>query len=170
VDLDPQLSTVRAGKGEIVREGRDLMLLAYGSMVSVANAAADDLERRGLSVGVANARFAKPLDMDLLARIAASYPRILTLEEHLAAGGFGAGVLEAFHAAGLPSSGLKVHAIDDHFIEHSPQLQQRHTLKLDAEGVAETALALFPDLARAASGSETSADPRKKKFAETVNW
>ena len=170
VDLDPRLSTLAPGKGEIVREGRDLMLLAYGSMVSVANAAADELERRGLSVGVANARFAKPLDMDLLAGIAATYPRILTLEEHLAAGGFGAGVLEAFHAAGLPASGLKVHAIDDHFIEHSPQLQQRHNLKLDVEGVVETALGVFPDLARAATESGTDADPRKKKFAETVNW
>ena len=72
VELDPQLKTMPVGKGEILREGRDLMLVAYGSMVSVANAAADELERRGLSVGVANARFAKPLDMEMLARIAAS--------------------------------------------------------------------------------------------------
>ena len=106
----------------------------------------------------------------LASKIAASYPRILTLEEHLAAGGFGAGVLEAFHAAGLPSSGLKVHAIDDHFIEHSPQLQQRHNLKLDVEGVVETALAVFPDLTRSLTGAGSAADGRKKKFAETVNW
>jgi 1-deoxy-D-xylulose-5-phosphate synthase len=170
VDLDPQLKTVPVGKGEILREGRDLMLFAYGSMVSVANAAADELERRGLSVGVANARFAKPLDLDLLRRVAAACPRILTLEEHLAAGGFGAGVLEAFHAGGLPSSGLKVHAIDDHFIEHSPQLQQRHNLKLDVEGVVETALALFPDLPGSLTAAGTAGDGRKKKFAETVNW
>jgi 1-deoxy-D-xylulose-5-phosphate synthase len=171
VELDPKLSTVPVGKGEILREGRDLMLVAYGSMVSVATAAADELERRGLSIGVANARFAKPLDMDMLGKIAAACPRILTLEEHLAAGGFGAGVLEAFHAANLPTSGLKVHAIDDHFIEHSPQLQQRHNLKLDVEGVVETALALFPDLSRSVTGSGQAADSRKKeKFAETVNW
>ena len=107
----------------------------------------------------------------MLGKIAAACPRILTLEEHLAAGGFGAGVLEAFHAANLPTSGLKVHAIDDHFIEHSPQLQQRHNLKLDVEGVVETALALFPDLSRSATGSGQASDPRKKeKFAETVNW
>lgn len=173
VELDAELKTVPIGKGELLREGRDLTFVAYGSMVSVAGAAADELEKRGLSVGVVNARFAKPLDMDLLAKVAASCPRLLTLEEHLAAGGFGAGVLEAFHAANLPTAGLKVHAIADHFIDHSPQLQQRHNLKLDAEGVVETALALFPDLARSAgsaSGPGSDARSKKEKFAETVNW
>src|SRR4030095_1638186 len=103
--------------------------------------AAHELGRRAFSVGAATARFAKPLDMEMLGKIAASSPRILTLEEHLAAGGFGAGVLEALHASGLPTAGVKVHAIADQFIEHSPQLQQRHNLKLDVEGVVETILA-----------------------------
>jgi 1-deoxy-D-xylulose-5-phosphate synthase len=171
VELDETLKTVPTGKGEILREGRDLMLLAYGSMVSVAHAAADELSRRGISCGVANARFAKPLDMELLARLASSCPRILTLEEHLGIGGFGAGVVEAFHAAGLPTEGLKIHAIGDHFIDHSPQAQQRHNLKLDAEGVVETVYAKFPDLARSFPTAAPDADASKKeKFAETVNW
>jgi 1-deoxy-D-xylulose-5-phosphate synthase len=169
VALDPKLETLPIGKGEILREGSDLTLVAYGSMVSVAAAAADELSKRGLSVGVANARFAKPLDMEMLARIAAC-PRILTLEEHLAAGGFGAGVLEAFHAAGLPTAGLKVHAIADQFIQHSPQLQQRHNLKLDVEGVVEKAMELFPDLARAFPSAASEKERKKRKFAETVNW
>ncbi len=170
VELDETLKTVPIGKGEILREGRDLTLLAYGSMVSVALAAADELSRRGISCGVANARFAKPLDMELLTRLS-SCPRILTLEEHLAIGGFGAGVVEAFHSAGLPTEGLKVHAIGDHFIDHSPQAQQRHNLKLDVEGVVETAYAKFPDLARSFPTAAPDPDPRKKeKFAETVNW
>jgi 1-deoxy-D-xylulose-5-phosphate synthase len=169
VDLDPSFKTIPAGTGEILREGKDLMLVGYGSMVSVASAAADELAKRGLSVGVVNGRFAKPLDIGLLAKVAAACPRILTLEEHLAAGGFGAGILEAFHAEGLPTAGLKVHAIDDQFIEHSPQLQQRHNLKLDVEGVVARALELYPDLARGAAAG--GADPRKeRKFAETVNW
>ena len=123
----------------------------------------------GISVGVANARFAKPLDMDLLARIAGSCPRILTLEEHLAAGGFGAGVLEAFHEAGLPTAGLRVHAIPDIFVDHSPQLQQRHNLKLDVEGVVEKALELYPDLGSSSSPA-AAAGGKKQKFAETVTW
>ena len=171
VELDATLKTVATGRGEIVREGRDLTLVAYGSMVSVASAAAEELGKRGISGGVVNARFAKPLDMELLRRVAAATPRILTLEEHLAIGGFGAGVLEAFHEAGLPTDGLRVHAIADQFIEHSPQLQQRHNLKLDVEGVVETVLATYPDLGRA-----TPKDPapegsvKEKKFAETVTW
>jgi 1-deoxy-D-xylulose-5-phosphate synthase len=171
VELDETLKTVPIGKGEILREGRDLMLLAYGSMVSVALAAADEFSRRGISCGVANARFAKPLDMELLTRLASSCPSILTLEEHLAIGGFGAGVVEAFHEAGLPTEGLKIHAIGDHFIDHSPQAQQRHNLKLDVEGVVETVYVKFPDLARSFPTAAPDPDPRKKeKFAETVNW
>jgi len=168
VDLEPSLQTVPHGKGELLREGRDLTFFAYGSMVSIALQAADELAKRGISCGVANARFAKPLDMDLLARIAGSCPRILTLEEHLAAGGFGAGVLEAFHAAGLPTSGLRVHAIPDIFVDHSPQMQQRHNLKLDVEGVVSRALELYPDLGRGSSPS--SSGGKKEKFAETVTW
>ena len=64
-----------------------------------------------------------------------------------------------------------MHAIDDQFIDHSPQLQQRHNLKLDVEGVVETALTTFPDLSRSLTGAGQGADSRKKeKFAETVNW
>ena len=171
VELDAELKTVEIGKGEILSEGRDLMLLAYGSMVSVAQQAAQELAGHGISCGVANARFAKPLDRDLLRRIAGSVPRILTLEEHLEIGGFGSGVLEAFHAEGLPAEGLKVHAIPDIFVEHSPQLQQRHNLKLDVEGVVQTALELYPDLARVSSSGTASGDEgKKRKFAETVNW
>jgi 1-deoxy-D-xylulose-5-phosphate synthase len=169
VELDPVLKTVPVGKGEILREGHDLMLLAYGSMVPVASQAADELARRGISAGVANARFAKPLDMDLIARIAETSPRVLTLEEHLGIGGFGAGVLEAVHAAGLPSAGWRTHAIPDIFVDHSPQLQQRHNLKLDVEGVVERTLELFPDLARSAPGSAPERG-KKEKFAETVTW
>jgi len=169
VDLDASLQTVPTGKGELLREGRDLTYFAYGSMVAIALAASDELAKRGISAGVANARFAKPLDMDLLARIAGSCPRILTLEEHLAAGGFGAGVLEAFHEAGLPTEGLRVHAIPDIFVDHSPQLQQRHNLKLDVEGVVARTLELYPDLGRGSSPA-AAAGGKKQKFAETVTW
>ena len=169
VDLDPTLKTMAAGRGEMLREGRDLTLFAYGSMVAIAMAAAEELEKRGISCGVANARFAKPLDLELLKRIVGATPRILTLEEHLEIGGFGAGVLEAFHEAGLPVDGLKVHAIADQFIEHSPQAQQRHNLKLDVEGVVEKVLAAFPDLARSPD-APTGGSRTEKKFAETVTW
>jgi 1-deoxy-D-xylulose-5-phosphate synthase len=169
VELDPALKTMATGRGEVLREGRDLNLFAYGSMVSIAMQAAEELEKRGISCGVANARFAKPLDLDLLRRLMSETPRLLTLEEHLEIGGFGAGVLEAFHDAGLPSEGVKVHAIADQFIEHSPQAQQRHNLKLDVEGVVEKVLSTFPDLGRSSKGAPGGERP-EKKFAETVTW
>jgi 1-deoxy-D-xylulose-5-phosphate synthase len=169
VELDPALKTIPVGRGELLREGRDLTLVAYGSMVSVAVQAADELAKRGISCGVVNARFAKPLDMELLRRVAASCPRLLTIEEHLAIGGFGSGVLEEAHAGGLAAD-VKVHAIPDQFIEHSPQLQQRHLLKLDVEGVVERVLALYPDLGRGVAASKTPGEGKKEKFAETVTW
>ena len=171
VELDPSLKKIPIGRGEILREGKDLCLLAYGSMVSVALAAADALMEQGIECGVANARFAKPLDGELLARIAVMTPRILTLEEHLLTGGFGSGVLEAFHAAGLPAEKLKVHAIPDQFVEHSPQVIQRANLKLDAAGVVETVLALYPEFARAAvSPGEKAVTRKEEKLVETVTW
>jgi 1-deoxy-D-xylulose-5-phosphate synthase len=171
-ELDPELRQMPIGKGELLREGKDLCLLAYGSMVAVALAAADALKERGVDCGVANARFAKPLDMELLARVCGMAPRLLTLEEHLVTGGFGSGVLEAFHAAGLPAEQLKIHAIPDQFVEHSPQAIQRANLKLDAPGVVETVLELFPDLARkpGTPGAPVPGRKREEKLVETVTW
>jgi 1-deoxy-D-xylulose-5-phosphate synthase len=172
VALDQSLHAIPIGRGELVREGKDLMLLAYGSMVPVAVEAAQRLSERGIDCGVANARFAKPLDRDLLERIARMSPRILTLEEHLAMGGFGAAVLEAFHAEGLPAEGLKTHAIPDQFVEHSPQAIQRSNLKLDAPGVVEKVFELFPDLARLAGpeGATAAAGRRRPRLVEKVTW
>ena len=175
VALDADLVTVPHGRGEILSEGKDLFFLAYGSMVPVASEAAAILAARGISCGVANARFAKPLDTDLLARILAIAPRVVTVEEHLAAGGFGSAVLEECHARGLDASGVKVHAIPDQFVEHSPQALQRRNFRLDAEGLVARAFEFFPDLG-AAGGVSVSPDvpagekKASEKLVETVSW
>jgi 1-deoxy-D-xylulose-5-phosphate synthase len=166
VELDSELETLPIGKGELLSEGRDVVLLAYGSMVPVARKAAEELGAHGISCGVANARFAKPLDMDLLRAISRMAPRILTLEEHLVMGGFGSAVLEAFHAEGLDASGLKVHGIPDLFVEHGPQAHQRARFKLDAHGVVEKLLELYPDLA--SRTGERRGPQSDQKVAETV--
>lgn len=175
VALDADFETVPRGRGEILSEGKDLFFLAYGSMVSVAAEAAAILAARGISCGVANARFAKPLDTDLVARILAIAPRVVTVEEHLAAGGFGSAVLEECHARGLDASGVKVHAIPDQFVEHSPQALQRKNFRLDADGLVARALELFPDLGTAV-GFRGEPDVRagekkaSEKLVETVSW
>lgn len=171
VELESPLRQIPIGRGEVLREGEDVCLLAYGSMVGVALAAAEELSIRGVSCGVADARFVKPLDLPLLRRLAEGVPRILTLEEHLTAGGFGSAVFEAFHAESLPTGGLKLHAIPDQFVEHSPQAVQRSNLKLDASGVARRVLELYPELAgNDPKEGKGRSRRREEKLAETVTW
>ncbi len=170
VPLDEDLAAIPIGKGEIRKPGRDLFFLAYGSMVAVAEEAAAMLAEHGIDCGVANARFAKPLDLELLRRVNESAPRILTLEEHLALGGFGSAVLEAFHREGWNTEGLRVHGIPDQFVEHSPAPVQRANFKLDPAGVVETALALYPDLADRSGARRARAGGPRAIAAETVTW
>ena len=168
VALDEVLREIPAGRGELLREGKDVCLLAYGSMVPISLEAAAALGAMGVDCGVADARFAKPLDLELLERVSRMAPRILTVEEHLAAGGFGSGVLEAFHERGFPTAGLRIHAIPDQFVEHSPQAIQRRNFQLDVDGLVERVMALYPDLGTAAR--EAGRGPKEEKLAETVSW
>jgi 1-deoxy-D-xylulose-5-phosphate synthase len=169
VPLDGTLRTIPVGKGEILSLGRDFNLLAYGSMVHVAEQAAAALRARGVDCGVANARFVKPLDVDLVRALLAACPRLLTLEEHLTMGGFGSAVLEAVHAAGLPAAGVRSHAIPDQFVEHSPQALQRQLFRLDVPGVLARVSELFPGLAPG-DGTVPPAPAGARSAAEPVHW
>ncbi len=186
VPLDETPHEIPHGTGELLHEGSDVMLLAYGSMVPVAMKAREALAERGVSCGVANIRFAKPLDLPLLTRCSRMARRLVTLEEHLLPGGFGSGVLESFNAHGLPTEGLRVHAIPDMFIEHGAQAFQRASLKLDAPGVVTRVFELFPELLELAGrpvAEAANSDPKavapgvlppagapKESYAETVTW
>jgi 1-deoxy-D-xylulose-5-phosphate synthase len=169
VPLDQDLREVPHGRGEVVSEGNDVVLFAYGSMVPVSVEAAGLLAQHGVSAGVVHARFAKPLDADLLRKALAMAPRLVTVEEHLAAGGFGSAVVEACHAHGFDASGVRVHAIPDQFIEHSPQALQRKNFQLDAPGIAARVLEMFPDLGegKKLAGGKSKGD---EKLVETVSW
>ncbi len=168
--LDEDLRDIPPGRGEILSEGSDVCLLAYGSMVPVAVEAAALLAARGVACGVVNARFAKPLDRDLLVRVFEMAPRIVTVEEHLAAGGFGSGVLETVQSLGLPASRVRIHAIPDQFVEHSPQALQRKNFGLDPHGLADRVLALSPELARSAAGEAAKRSKLDQDLVETVSW
>jgi 1-deoxy-D-xylulose-5-phosphate synthase len=162
--LDPVLQTIPAGKGEILRSGHDVVLFAYGSMVPPAMEAAAALAAHGVDCGVINARFVKPLDLDLLREALRLAPRVLTLEEHLISGGFGSAVLEAIEEHRLEGT-VRVHAIPDHFIDHGPQAYQRSKFRLDAAGIVDTVLELYPDLAPDAAKVDRPEMPK-----ETVTW
>ncbi|HQR67672.1 MAG TPA: 1-deoxy-D-xylulose-5-phosphate synthase [Thermoanaerobaculia bacterium] len=171
VPLDATPHEIPIGTGEILSTGTALNLLAYGAMVPVAQKAAEALRERGISCGVAHARFVKPLDAALLGKLLAASPRLLTLEEHLVQAGFGSAVLEAIHAAGLPAQGVRVHGVPDTFVEHSPQAVQRSLYRIDAAGVVAKALELFPELDTAENRAAAAAagDPAAA-HRETIHW
>jgi 1-deoxy-D-xylulose-5-phosphate synthase len=143
VTPDPTIVPLPIGRGEIVRDGDDVALVALGAMVPVALKAADLLRDRGVAATVVNARFVKPLDRELLLDVAERVRRIVTIEDHALMGGFGSAVLELFDEADL--RGVDVHRIGlpDTFIEHGAQKLLRHQHGLDPEGVTQRVLAFL---------------------------
>ena len=113
-------------------------MLAYGAMVAPALSAAGVLRQEGLSVTVANARFAKPLDDVLIGRLIASGRPLLVLEDHAARGGFGSAVLELASARGLNASSVRLLGLPDRFIEHATRQEQLAEAGLSADNVAAT--------------------------------
>ena len=124
------------GKGRIVREGGRVAILSLGTRLSESLRAADELEARGLSTTVADARFAKPIDEDLVLRLARDHEVLITIEEG-AIGGFGAQVLQLLAERGALDQGLKVRAmmLPDRFIEHEKPERMYAEAGLDAAGI-----------------------------------
>jgi 1-deoxy-D-xylulose-5-phosphate synthase len=135
VALDSDLKTLAVGKGEVLREGKDLAILAVGATVYPAMAAARRLASEGIDIKVINARFIKPLDAELLADTAAEIKKIITVEENVLQGGFGSAVLELLNEKGLTGIQVKRLGIPDEFVEHATQVQLRQQYGLDEEGI-----------------------------------
>jgi 1-deoxy-D-xylulose-5-phosphate synthase len=132
------------GKGRMVREGSRVAILSLGTRLAEALKAADELGARGLSTSVADARFAKPLDRELILRLAADHELILTVEEG-AVGGFGAHVLSLLAEAGALDSGLKVRTmtLPDRFQDQDKPERQYSAAGLDAKAIVAKVLAAF---------------------------
>jgi 1-deoxy-D-xylulose-5-phosphate synthase len=145
VPIPTQPRLVDIGKGEILREGDRVALLGYGYGVPLALGAADLLERHGLDVTVADARFAKPLDVELVASLAAEHELLVTIEENVLAGGFGAAVGEAMLDGDLAADTrlLRV-GLPDRYVTHGKPSLLREEVGLTpaaiADRVAETVL------------------------------
>jgi 1-deoxy-D-xylulose-5-phosphate synthase len=127
---------VEAGRGVVLREGTDVALLAYGAMVERSLDAAARLQEEGLSATVVNARFAKPLDEELVRQVAADHPLVATVEDHALIGGFGSAVLECLAEQGAVRSRVVRLGLPDRFIEHG----DRATL-LDRLGLSPARIA-----------------------------
>lgn len=130
---------VELGRAEVLREGEDGVLLAYGAMVERALAAAGILAANGIHPAVVNARFAKPVDVDLVASLSRSHPYVLTLEDHALAGGFGSAVLEAAASARARADRIRCAGIPDRFVPHGSRDLHLAALGLSPEGIARTA-------------------------------
>ncbi|AQS58514.1 1-deoxy-D-xylulose-5-phosphate synthase [Desulforamulus ferrireducens] len=146
VTLDEELKCLPVGKGEVLREGDDVLLLAIGNMVTEAMKAAEKLSSQGIEATVINARFMKPLDQDLILHYARRIKKVVTLEEHVLMGGFGSAVLELFEAERLYDLKVKRLGIPDQFIEHGKQSILRASLGLNAEGVVEAVMGLGKEI------------------------
>jgi 1-deoxy-D-xylulose-5-phosphate synthase len=128
------------GRGVQLRDGRDVALVAYGTMVPVALATARLLAEQGVEATVINARFAKPLDTPLIARAVARRRLLVTLEEHAVGGGFGAAVLEALCAAGVPLPPTLLVGVPDRFVEHGSRARLLERVGLTPQAVTERIL------------------------------
>jgi len=122
VPLPKRPEPIEIGKGEILREGERVALLGYGSGVGKALEAADILAEHGLSVTVADARFAKPIDVGLAAQLAAEHQLLVIVEEGVLTGGFGAAVWESLSDAGLSAGGSRILRVGlpDRYVTHGP--------------------------------------------------
>ena len=138
--------TIEVGKGRILREGSAVAILSYGSRLADALQAADILAERGLQATVADARFAKPLDKELVSRLAREHPALITVEEG-SVGGFGAMVLHALAADGLLDRGLAVRTMTmpDLFFDQDKPAAQVARAGLDASAIVNTAMAAVAD-------------------------
>jgi 1-deoxy-D-xylulose-5-phosphate synthase len=139
VGMDADLRTLEIGRGEQLSEGGDLCLIAIGSTVYPAIEAAETLKQKGISAGVVNARFVKPLDAELILSAARKTGRLITVEENALQGGFGSAVLELLQENGLQDVKVRRLGIPDRYIEHGSQAQLRRDLGIDAEGIAAAA-------------------------------
>lgn len=130
------------GQGELLREGKDLLVAAAGTVVNAALAAAERLfNEEGIDAAVINARFVKPLDEKLILEWAARCGRVLTVEENTLVGGFGSAVLELLSKRGLVLPVRRL-GIDDRFVEQGPRPLVLSLYGLDAEGIFREALSL----------------------------
>lgn len=142
VEMDKHPVTLPVGKGELLRDGADVAILAIGVPVWQAVKAAERLEQDGISAAVVNARFAKPLDQDLIVSVARQVRYVVTVEEGCRMGGFGSAVLECLSDAGMTGITTKVLGLPDWYIEQGPQDLLRERYGLTAEGIYQSVKAL----------------------------
>jgi 1-deoxy-D-xylulose-5-phosphate synthase len=146
VPLKSGFDLLEIGKAETVRQGKDVAILALGTVVNASLKAADLLEKDGISAEVVNMRFAKPVDSKLVEDVCKRFRYVLTVEDHVAQGGFGSAVLECIAGLNLEDAvRVKVHGLPDEFVQHGTPAELAAIVKLDAPGIASVVKNFFRD-------------------------
>ncbi len=148
VHLDEGLHGLPIGRGEVLREGGDVALIAIGSTVAPSLEAAQRLSGEGVESTVINARFAKPLDSTPILEAAGRTGRVVTIEEGSLWGGFGTSVLALLEGSSQHGVRITRIGLPDEFIEHGQRSLLQKKYRIDAEGIAERVIESFPEFAR----------------------
>ena len=155
VPLDAELHALEIGKAELLSpstlelaERQDCTVLAYGSTVAQAELAAKELAEEGISVAVVNARWAKPLDEEVILRLAKGTRRLVTIEDHVVAGGFGSAVLELLASQHIHDVDVRVIGCPDRPIEHGAPSILRELVGISSANIKD----VVRDMVRAPSG------------------
>ena len=161
---DVSLQSIDIGKGEVLREGRDILIVAIGTTVYPSLRAAQRLAEVGIQAAVINSRFLKPLDANLLCGWAKKTGKVLTVEENVLQGGFGSAVLELFQERGLFPTQVKRLGIPDIFVEHGPQALLREKYGIDENGIFRGVQKMFEDGRSDSIYSSQAEIPVKRAF------
>ena len=145
VKMENQDVPIPIGKGEVLKKGDDVLILAIGTSVSEALSAHSTLMEQGISATVVNCRFVKPLDSDLIRSLAREIPRIITVEENVRQGGFGSAILECLSDQRIAGFLLECIGIPDTFVEHGSQNFLRAKYGIDAPAIVNAAKRLLLD-------------------------
>ena len=140
VKMESELRSLEIGKGELLRQGRDIVLVGIGNKVLPALRAAQDLSQLGIDAAVVNARFVKPLDRELLRDLVTRVPRIITVEDHVLEGGFGGAVVEFLAEEGITDIRVRRMGVPDRFIPHGTQEELKKLCGIDKDAITQAAM------------------------------
>ncbi|CAM3241824.1 1-deoxy-D-xylulose-5-phosphate synthase [Brevibacillus invocatus] len=144
VKMDADMDVLPIGKAEIVQEGNHVAIVSFGHIFEIAEKAVNQLQEEGLQPMLINARFCKPLDEELLIRLAKQGYKIITVEEGAAMGGFGSAVLEFYANTGYHDVPVEIVAVADYFVEHGSVKEQREEVGLTAQNLVDRVRAWMP--------------------------
>ncbi|TAK55824.1 MAG: 1-deoxy-D-xylulose-5-phosphate synthase [Bacteroidetes bacterium] len=136
IPLKQHFDRLAIGKGETLRTGEDVAILAIGNMVYPSVKAAQLLAKEGIEAEVVNMRFVKPIDGALIEELCKRFTHVVTVEDHVITGGFGSAVLECMNARNITGVHLKIHGLPNDFIEHGTPAELHKMVQLDADGIA----------------------------------